>query len=590
MLRGPTTTGASITRIQNNIQSLFSRVRLLYGATPIEDIINYNQVVRMLTEWTGTSQVGSLDQTSVADGVGGVVFGVDGITNVDTSAPPAYFTKRQGFVNIRQAYIQGLDYSGNATTTSALTLTGSPVTAGTVSYQELVPNLFNGDGFELVPVRVNETGDQTDLGTWTRRRYQVSLALGVFNQEKLLPTKFMASQLAIEITLATEAECLFCIYDTTASGSPTYKLQNVNLIPEILEFDASYDAMFLKGLQEGGVPIKFSSWHTYIFGTAGSSNLNLQIQERSRSVKGLVAVQRRAPYSVSTDSGATFLCSHPAEPTDTTTPRAATTLQSYQFRIGGRYFPASPVQVSTKVGSSTSNGGAEAFVELQKVLNTVGDMRLSTGCNILKWGMMPAKTGVRIGGNAANGNTTGGIITYNHESDYVTCVSQYQPDGQPALVPVTRPNASIGNSFSGNMGSQCFAMAIDLETSNGMEISGLNAEEQSDISLIATYSGPQNPNYSIEVYAYYDAMIILRENNVRNMLTIGYRTNSIGLLIKFKHEKIFRSTVNCVFEILWSWNTQKFIWIRWTVFPTELQHRRTGPRSGSILLSRTLPR
>ncbi len=31
-----------IVRFQNNIQSLFSRVRLLYGSTPLEDMINYN--------------------------------------------------------------------------------------------------------------------------------------------------------------------------------------------------------------------------------------------------------------------------------------------------------------------------------------------------------------------------------------------------------------------------------------------------------------------------------------------------------------------------------------------------------------------
>lgn len=29
-------------RFQNNIQSIFQRVRLLYGATPLEDMINYN--------------------------------------------------------------------------------------------------------------------------------------------------------------------------------------------------------------------------------------------------------------------------------------------------------------------------------------------------------------------------------------------------------------------------------------------------------------------------------------------------------------------------------------------------------------------
>ena len=34
------TAGVDIIRFQNNIQSIFSRVRLLYGATPLEDIIN----------------------------------------------------------------------------------------------------------------------------------------------------------------------------------------------------------------------------------------------------------------------------------------------------------------------------------------------------------------------------------------------------------------------------------------------------------------------------------------------------------------------------------------------------------------------
>jgi hypothetical protein len=337
----------------------------------------------------------------------------------------------------------------------------------------------------------------------------------MFNQEKLIPTKFMASQFAIEITMATVAEALFCIkgVSTPAAANPTFKLMNVNLIPEILEFDASYDAMFLKGLQEGGVPIKFSSWHTYIFGTGGSSNLNLQIQERSRSVKGIVAVQRRSPYDVRTDSGACFLCSTNTNPTSSGDTYDDTTLQSYQFRIGGRYFPASPVQVSSSVGSSVCNGGAEAFIELQKLLNVVGDYRLSTGCNLLKWGLMPAPTPVGLGNPAV-----GGLWTNNHESDYATCITEYAGSGQPKLNIITRPGTANGNSFSGNVGSQCFAMAIDLETSNGMEISGLNAEEQSDISLIATYSSPQNPNYSIEVYTYYDAMIILRENNVIELI------------------------------------------------------------------------
>lgn len=87
-----------------------------------------------------------------------------------------------------------------------------------------------------------------DLVTVTRR-YQVQLALGLMTQEKLIPTKYMASQLAIELTLETVANCVFADYLQSA-GAPgfgytpglasqiTYAVSNVNLIPEILEFDA----------------------------------------------------------------------------------------------------------------------------------------------------------------------------------------------------------------------------------------------------------------------------------------------------------------------------------------------------------------
>jgi len=43
-------------RFQNNIQSIFNRIRVLYGSTPLEDIMGYNCVVRALTEWTATGK------------------------------------------------------------------------------------------------------------------------------------------------------------------------------------------------------------------------------------------------------------------------------------------------------------------------------------------------------------------------------------------------------------------------------------------------------------------------------------------------------------------------------------------------------
>jgi hypothetical protein len=247
------TPGGAITRFQNNIQSLFSRVRLLYGSTPIEDIINYNQVVRMLTEWTGTTQIGTLDQTSIADGIGGVVYGCEGF---GVGGAPNF--PRQGMVNIRQAYIQGIDNSvsvaENIPTVAAVV--GPPAVPEHVSLESVISATTRGKGVGFVPNK---------SGTTTTRRYQVNLALGLLTQEKLIPTKFMASQLAIEISLEQDAGCIFTqkaprrgdpLVSPTTGTPPSYKVKNVNLIPEILEFDASYDAMFLKGLQEGGVPLK----------------------------------------------------------------------------------------------------------------------------------------------------------------------------------------------------------------------------------------------------------------------------------------------------------------------------------------------
>jgi hypothetical protein len=495
------TPNGAITRFQNNIQSIFSRVRLLYGSTPIEDIINYNQVVRNLTEWTGTTQVGTMDQTSISDGIGGVVYGIEGYTNYsadpqnpNTKGPGSVSgLRRHGMVNVRQFYIQGIDNSKNESYEA--TVADSKVTS-----DQITKVVSKGTGCGAVPNKATVSSRST-----CTRRYQVNLALGLFTQEKLIPTKFMASQLAIEFTLETDAGCIYTITTSGAapSGSPpTYEVKNVNLIPEILEFDASYDAMFLRGLQEGGVPIKFSSWHTFSQGTSGASNLNIQVQERSRSVKALFAVQRRAPFKIDTDSGATFFCSNPEG-----SQNAANTLQSYQFRIGGRYFPAAPVQCSTDAGGQKPNGGSEAFMELQKALNIVGDYRLSTNCNALRWALAPFSAVVPLGSSTAFS-----------EYDYAVDIIDFEDNGSPRAQSVTFPATTDGCSFSGNAGSACFAMAIDLETSNGVEISGLNAEEQSDISLLATYKSQQDSAFNIEVYAYYDAMIILRENNVLELI------------------------------------------------------------------------
>ena len=418
----------------------------MYGSSPLEDVINYNVIARMLTEWTSSSgQIA--DQTSIADGIGGCM--------------------------------QLSPLSGSSSVRSAL--------HGRVSL-----GIVNTD----VPKGANLT-----------RRYQVTLGLGLLTQGKLLPTKFMASQLAIEITLAKPEDCIIGCGKpggaTAASFSgTTYSVQNVNMIPEILEFDSSYDNMFLKGLQEGGVPIKFSSWHTYQFSHGGTTSANILIQERSRSVKSIFTVIRRQNPTILNDSGTTFANLISGQ-----------SLESYQYRIGGRYFPASPVQVGTAVNT----GGAEAFLELQKALHTVGDARLSTNASHLNWNTPFAP--IAIPGAAMSTNESDG--SYFSVLDGTT-----YPAGDPDLNnPANTFAAAVPISAAG---STAFCFATCLETTSGMEISGLNAEEQSDISLNIKWTGASaGSEFIIETYVFYDAMIVLRENNVFLLVTIGVGTNSV---------------------------------------------------------------
>ena len=420
--------------IQNNIQELFNRVRMLYGPTPLEDEIDYNVFVRLLTETTSSNN-NNFDQCSINEGIAFTV--ASGLNPIPVHA-------RSDYVHSRIAATSG------------------------------VPNIS---------------------GNSSRRRYQVQLMLGMLTQTKLIPLKWMAAQLAIEITLEQAASCLMGMpnVNTTApgaagTGTPTYQVSNISLLPEILEFDASYDAVFYKGLSEGGIPLVFNRLHTYQFSMSGAT-ANILIPERSRSVKYIFTIIRRQAQSLANDSHVTFGAV-----------AANQTIDSFQYRVGGRYFPASPVQVSGALsGYSGANiGGCEAYVELAKCLNSLGDYKLSTAANAGTWN--PAYLGI------ADANVTSTTVA---ESDgrygYANVASPIKP---------TWPGAS-------ELGRSTFCLATNLETSNGAELAGLNAEEQSDISLQINWSGGTPPaagDFLIQTFVLYDAIVVVKPNNVVELI------------------------------------------------------------------------
>lgn len=560
VLIAPANAGCFAIRFQNNIQSIFNRVTLKYGSGPQEDILQYGLLVRFLTESTSTGQNNNVNQGSICDGIGGTstgaVFNASNpptATTAATSGPllttftvgtgegltakvgeHVIFT---GVINSANINMIGVYWEVYAVASTTITVVTPGIASGTTwafSTGRITPmvhafgllntrqSMIQGieEGFTAAPYSVaSEDGWLSSIGfgsgyvpnsnqrgsipggmnvpttTYTVRRYMVNLALGIFTQDKLIPTKYMASQLAIEIVLEQPQSCIYQpIGVANNTSSPSYMVGNVELIPEIIEFDDTYDIKFMEDLNNGGVPLKFSTWSYYQFSTQGAATMQVQIAERSRSVKGIIAFQRRQTGDFSRDSHACLFDSC----TSANSSVAGSTMKEYQYRIGGRYHPGAPVQLCLSNQTST-NGGSEAYIELAKFLNIVGDARLSTNIIPVSWAV-PAIT------NAP--------LNQLPEHDYSYSITSYDPQGTPRYI----KKESEYSAYCGNAPSSMFASAINFETSNGLEISGLNAEEQSDISFTAKWSNPQAADCQIEIFTFVDRLWVLRPNNFVDLI------------------------------------------------------------------------
>jgi hypothetical protein len=108
------------------------------------------------------------------------------------------------------------------------------------------------------------------------------------------------------------------------------------------------------------------------------------------------------------------------------------------------------------------------------------------------------------------------------ELDYSLIQSGFNAYGIPMVSYAEQTELFVGDVFGGatcgNVPSSMFCAAINFETSNGVEISGLNAEEQSDISFNVMWSANQSTGFSIECFTYVDVMWVLRPNNYLDLI------------------------------------------------------------------------
>lgn len=447
-------TGVCGVRTVNNIHTMFRRLRVVYGSLVIEDIQNYGTLVRMLSNVA----VGEDYQNragAITEGMGSDA-------------------RRAGLFNLSNP-ASGGSKAGDATT------------AGVVNYQAAKGDVYGVWG----------TGDPSSAGNFTvtgsavqTRTFTLNLASGLLTQQKLIPLKWLANQLTIE--LEVESPEAFCVQGFTAAANQlndssavaafsgsfiprayiqtnkaltggadgvnptdgsvtiTYDLTNIYFNAEILEFDSTYDAAFYQGMLQGGIPLKFASWHGHQHALQNANTQVLTIQERSRSIKSAFSVIRdRNDISAGTYRTDPYWF-HAATAEMNSTTEALQTgswIDEFQWRVGGRYFPSQPVKCN--------RGGAEPLIELQKALNVIGDYSVGSLINAENW--------------------------WNYRGTAV--------------------------------------ISAEFESTNGNEMSGVNAEELADLALVIKYasgsaSAAPTSTSTLYTFIHYDALLIVRPNNV----------------------------------------------------------------------------
>ena len=326
------------------------------------------------------------------------------------------------------------------------------------------------------------------------RRYAIPINTGLFQQHNLIPLKFMASQLSIELEIAEAVDCAICVLGVgDVVGPPakpdvptslTVQVGRPELVSELLEFDSDFDQAIFKAMGTG-LPIYFQSWHVTTQNITPNLTVQLNIQESARSVRyALCGIIDDANRTLRRDAHS-FIGGLDGSQTDAiandqglTSVTQRTSVESYQWRLGGTYYPSQPVACSEgtvqNVGSVDANYAdppVEAYAELMKVFGNLfgddgtffGDQRSSFFSEIRK------------------GGGTDGTAKYS---------------------------------------TNAFLMAGNFMSDRGDVISGINAEEQNDLQLILKFVGTTGGTAkTAKIVTCFDNLIILGQSN--NMVHVN---------------------------------------------------------------------
>jgi hypothetical protein len=284
------------------------------------------------------------------------------------------------------------------------------------------------------------------------RHYTFNLFAGLTRSSKLIPLKWMAAQFSIELELHRAASALL-----STSSSARYEISDVCWIMELHEFDSMYDMTFKQGMDTMGIPIKFTSYSHQQKPLTSSSDYSLM--ERARSLKSALAIVADSSATTDPRQDSNVMYHNVANYRASgsfTAGGTACRITGYQWRIGGRYMPAQKVECRY--------GAAEAYLELAKTINTLGDYTFSGRIQPHEWS---------------------------------SSISAKQTAGEKFIIACEFENTDVFPNT----------------------ISGLNAENQSDINLfIETSSASVAPGKTLHVFTARDNLLIVRNGHLVDLI------------------------------------------------------------------------
>ncbi len=419
----------------------------------------------------------------------------------------------------------------------------------------------NYHGVAAVATGTGNNGATIAAGTGNIvRRYTVPIYAGMFMQRKLIPLKWMSSQFAIELELVQDSKELIemgVLYspNTALNIRPTpfsnvvINVGQVELVTQVVEFDKGFDTQVFNVLQKG-LPLQCQSWNSYITNLT-ALNQQIQIQDRSRSVRAALAV-------VTSDACKTYYADSKRFFASATLQQSGA-LQSYQWRVGGRYYPSQPVQchgTSSGARNDINQGyhtpAVEAWAELQKVFDNL-DMKAavfgdssyyisatpqfvlgSDGAEFVATDGTTINTVGTIPANCFVGNQFIGLNNLDTFSDGMPVV--YVAGSEPVdTETITASNATLTPDPNAATRATKFIMAGDFVSDRGDTISGINIEEQSDLMLQLVFNGtiPPGSQYRqssgaasatgtlsriCRIFVWYDYLLLLTANNTLTLI------------------------------------------------------------------------